>query len=354
MISNTEKIKQELQRDKLIPIGNKKSDYLSTGSTLLNLALTGRWYGGFIKGTYILFVGDTDSGKSFLCMTCLAEASINPDFDDYRFLYINKERGVLMDIEGFFGQAVAERLEMTYCENLEEMYFFLDDVLKDKRPFICIVDSIDSMSTEYEGKKFEERKRASRKGTKAKGDYGDGKAQMHSRNIRRVLSGLEKTGSIIVFINQSRDNIDAGPFSSKDTHSGGRAISFYATMKIWSKKIQTLTREYKDKKRQIGIRSEVKVVRTRSTGQQHAVEFPIFHSFGIDDLGGCIDYLIDEKHWSKTSGSIKAPEFDFEGSRKKLIRLIEENNYEDDLRMIVAGVWKDIQEACKVQRKKRY
>ena len=233
MNKKTEHIKDVLSR-----VEHKyldKSDFLSTGSTVLNLALTNKPDRGFIKGTYNLFVGDTDSGKTFICLTCLAEASINPSFDEYRYILINKERGALMDIKKFFGPKVAEKLEIVYIENLEEMYFYLDDVMKEDKkkkiipkPFICIVDSIDALSSRSEDKKFEERKRESRGGPKAKGDYGDGKAIIHSRNLRRILSGLERTKSILIYINQTRININAGIFEQKKTHSGGEAIKFYA------------------------------------------------------------------------------------------------------------------------------
>lgn len=348
-------IEEALTKPRVLRKSLQKSDFLSTGSTLLNLALTDTFYGGFIKGTYVLFVGDTDSGKTFVCMTCFAEASINPAFDDYRFVLINKERGMLMDVAHFFGPEVDRRLETKYCENLEDMYFELDDMLEGDKPFICVVDSIDALSSEYEGKKFTQRKTAAKKGTEAKGDFGDGKAKIHSGNIRRILSGLERTGSIVVFINQSRDKIDALPFEPKKTHSGGRAISFYATMKIWSSVAGQLTKTYKGKKRQIGIMSRVKIVRTRVTGRHREVDVPIYHSVGIDDIGGCIDYLVSEKHWSRNdSGIITAREFDFQGRREQLVDHIESNDFELDLKDIVADVWKDIEAACQVKRKSRY
>ena len=87
-------------------------DFLSTGSTLLNLACTGFPDRGFAKGHYYFVVGDSISGKTFLVLTCLAEASINPNFKDYRFIYDSGEDGALMNIERFFGKGVASRLEM--------------------------------------------------------------------------------------------------------------------------------------------------------------------------------------------------------------------------------------------------
>ena len=112
----------------------KPSDLLSSGSTLLNLAATGRIDGCFLKGHYFFYCGDTDSGKTFIGLTCFAEASINKAFDNYRFIYDAPEGGALMDIEKFFGKRVAERLESPSekgaSETVEEMYFNIDDALK--------------------------------------------------------------------------------------------------------------------------------------------------------------------------------------------------------------------------------
>jgi hypothetical protein len=85
------------------------SSYLSTGSTLLNLACSGKVSGGFIKGHYYHFVGDSSSGKTFLCLTCLAEAAINPHFDDYQLIHDDAENGSLFDFGKFFGPKMAGR-----------------------------------------------------------------------------------------------------------------------------------------------------------------------------------------------------------------------------------------------------
>ena len=62
------------------PIPN--ADLLKTGSTVLDLAISGRRAGGIPKGKYVWMVGDSSSGKTFLMLTCLAEASINKGFDN--------------------------------------------------------------------------------------------------------------------------------------------------------------------------------------------------------------------------------------------------------------------------------
>ena len=92
------------------PVG--PADWLSTGSTLLNLALSGRVDGGLCKGRYFYFVGDSDSGKTMLTQTCFAEAAINRNFDDHRLVFYNREDGALMDFARFFGPRMAARVEV--------------------------------------------------------------------------------------------------------------------------------------------------------------------------------------------------------------------------------------------------
>jgi len=167
-MSETDEIKKAMKSKKKKNTISKK-DFLSTGSTLLNLACTNNPRGGFIKGTYVFFVGDSSSGKTWLSLGCLAEASINKHFKDYRLIYDNGENGALMDLSYYFGDAVAERLEPPrysddgdemFSSKIEEFYYNVDDAVKEGKPFIYILDSMDSLSSKDEADKFNESKNA--------------------------------------------------------------------------------------------------------------------------------------------------------------------------------------------------
>lgn len=359
-MSRIKDIKDALVREKKI---NKISsrEMLSTGSTLLNLACAGRVNSGFVKGKYYFLVGDSASGKTFLSLTCLAEASINPNFKDYRFIYDNSEDGALMDIQRFFGSAVAKKMEAPattkegdpiYSSTIEEFYFHVDDAIKAGKPFIYILDSMDSLTSESEIEKFNELKESHQAGKEAAGSYGDGKAKKNSSNIRRLLPFLRDTGSILIIINQTRDNLGFG--FEKKTRSGGHALRFYATVEIWSSIVDKIKKRVKGKDRQIGITCQLQIKKNRITGKERKIEIPIYHSYGIDDTESCVQYLIDEKHWKVHKGIIQAPEFEFEGTIEELISHINEKGLEKDLRSIVGDVWIEIEEQCDVQRKRRY
>lgn len=350
---------------------------LSTGSTLLNLASTGHPFGGFARGKYHFIVGDSASGKTFLSLSCFAEACINKVFDNHRLIFDDVERGMQMDIDHLFSEEVADRIEPpemrdgepVYSDTIESFYYHLDDLFEwDKtrkvangRPFIYVLDSMDALDSEAADKKFSQTKRAFRKKgdkdreeggeDKVSGSYGDGKAKVNSANIRKMIRGLEQTGSILIILSQTRDNFSG--YGGK-TRGGGHALRFYACTEFWASIVESIKKEVNGKPREVGVRVKLRFTKNRLTGQRHAVEMDIYPSFGIDDVGACVDYLVEENYWAKEGNTITAKGLELLGTRDKLIRLIEKRGLEDDLRGLCGKCWKEVEEACSLSRKNRY
>jgi RecA/RadA recombinase len=338
-----------------------RRNLLSTGSTLLNLACSGNPYGGFLRGKYYFIVGDSTSGKTFLSLTCFAEAVHNKSFKKHRLIYDNIEDGCLIDVDTLFGEDVADRIESPsqtkdgapiYSRTIEEFYYHIDDAVKKNKPFIYVLDSMDGLSSEAEESKFNEHKKAHRKGTQSPGSYGDGKAKKNSEGLRKVLSGIRKSGSILLVLSQTRDNLGFG--FAKKTRAGGHALRFYATVEFWSSVLDTIKKTVKKKKRSIGVHISVEVKKNRITGLLHKVQMDIYPSYGIDDIGSCVDYLVDEGWWGMAKNTIAADEFKLEGTREKIIKHIEEKGLETELQSIVGKCWKEIEAECALKRKSKY
>ncbi|MDX9779529.1 MAG: hypothetical protein RBT66_00670 [bacterium] len=368
---DTKKVrKQLLTKTSIKPL--TADDYVGTGSTLLNLAISGNPYRGFAKGYYYYLVGDTQSGKTWLSLTCLAEASINKNFDGYRFIFDNGEQGALMDIERFFGKKVADRIEPprivkgeAVCSyTLEDFYFNVHDAIQKGEPFIYILDSMDSLTSTQELGKFEERKKAARKGKTTTGSMGDGKAKINSQDLRQLLTPLYKAKSILIVINQTRDNLKLGYGAPLKTRSGGHAPSFYACLELWSSVkgkifknstiMSSTTGRKSVRKRELGTYCKIRVKKNRMTGKDRTIVIPIYHSFGIDDIGSCVDYLVEEFRWGKKGVKIEAHDLSKTATRDKLIQFIEKRNLEKDVRDIMEEVWLNAEKQCEVRRKKRY
>jgi len=361
-----ERLKQNLIRRKE---SEMSKGLLSTGSTMLNLACSGKPEGGYPVGGYVFLVGDSMSGKTWFSLTCLAEAVKDPRFKNYRFIYDNVERGARMNMVRYFGQKMVDRLEPprmdkegepVYSQYVEEFYFNVDDALdvaeEEGRPCIYIEDSMDGLDSFADDDKFEEWKEAFHEGKEFKGTYGMSKAKANSTSLRRLIGRLERTGSILIIISQTRDDVNSKlPFATK-TRAGGKALRFYADIEIWSSVTGAITKEYRGKKRTIGQNVKLQVKKSRLTGKQVEVVVPIYHSFGIDDIGSCIDFLVSEKEWTAKKGVITASigPHEFSSRKEKLIREIEDKDLMEDVQELVGECWDEIIEATAISRKVKY
>jgi RecA/RadA recombinase len=360
-MSETDDIKRELTGSK----GGSSLPYargLSTGSTLLNLACTGRPRVGLLPGHYYLLVGDSSAGKTMISRTMLAEASINKHFNDHRLIFDDVENGSLMECEKFFGKRMAQRLEPPsgskkdplYSTTVEDFYYHVDDALRAKQPFIYVMDSMDALVPRDDEEKFDKGRKKALKGKEDSGSYGTAKAKLNSQNLRLVFSRLRSDGrSILIVLSQTRENIGFGAQFNPKTRAGGKALTFYAALEIWT----SVAGHLKNKEREVGIICKARVKKNRFMGQDRTVEFPILHrssSPGIDDVGGMIAYMVGEGRWKGSDRMVEAPEFEHSGSREKLVEKVQEGNLEWKLQALVAQTWKDVEQGCELKRKGRY
>jgi len=339
-----------------------RKNFLSSGSSMLDLAATGIIGCCYAKGHCYLFVGDSDSGKTVLGLTALAEACLNKQFDDYTLIHDNSEKKPVMSLLHFFGKRTASRVKSLSSSSLEEFYFMLDDETK-KGPCIIVEDSMDALMPKADMKHFTTMKSQVKKGEEGAGSYGTAKAKMNSSHMRLASNFMQRHGgSILLIMGQTRDKINTTFWDpEKKTRGGGKALKFYATLEIWSSVRKELTKKltgYSDKKRQLGILSQIQVKKNHITGRKRMIEVPIYHSTGVDDLGSLVDFLVEEGHW-KTSGKddkgkITASEFGIEAYHDKLITRLDEEDKHEEVKKIASEVWQSIEEQLKVQRKRRY
>ena len=116
-----------------------------------------------------------------------------------------------------------------------------------------------------------------------------------------------------------------------------------------------IKKNIRGKDRTIGVQAKIQIKKNRLTGEAHEAAMDIYPSYGIDDIGGCIDYLVQESWWEKKKNSIVATEFGVTLTREKLIATIEESSESiAKLRTITAECWNSIRQAGALNRKKRY
>lgn len=338
--------------------------WLSTGITPLNLAISHHRDRGIPKGKYVYFVGASESGKTIIGIQLFAEAERNPNFKDYRLVYDGSENGLQLDVAKFFNKRVADRIEPPkgtrddprFSRTTREFYYNLYDCLEDGRPFIYFLDSMDGLDTEEDLDKFKEEKTAFEKGKDAGGSYGVSQAKTNSRNIKRMVSRLEETGSILIVVSQTRDKINAHQFEKKDTRAGGKALRFFSHVELWTRVGAKVKAKYnKTRERVVGSEIVIDVEKNRINGFHGRVSTVFYRQSGFDDVGACVSLLIDEGFWPKSeSGVVNAVGLGLKGTKEKLIRKIMDQNEEPELRLACERVWLEIEEKCRVPRKHQY
>jgi len=353
----TDDVAKALRQPKETPMS--KGVFASFGSTLLNLGVTGNPRHGLEQGTYCLLVGGSNSGKTFLALTMMAEVSINPEFDSHSLIYNGPENGAIMDVHKCFGPNMADRLQLLTPGNgasssPEEFYDHFEDTAK-SGPTVYVLDSMDALMPKDEEEQVAKERKGREGGKEVTGSYGTAKAKINSSRLRVANLLVTGSGSILVIISQTRDNIGFGAMFNPETRSGGKALAFYAQVQIWLKRKQTLDKSFKGKDVQVGGITQAKVKRTRFTGQEWDVEFPIYHSTGLDDIESCIRWLVEWKHWKGDKSKLVAPEFGFVGTIEQLCQEISNTpKYQVRLRKTTFAHWKVVAEATRVERTSKY
>lgn len=336
----------------------KARRFLSTGSTLLNLALTDNPARGFMAGGYYNLVGDSNSGKTFLTLTCFAESRLDPYFSGYDLYFDNPEDGAQMDFARYFGKAVAKAVKSPGkggepSRTVEEFYDNLHAVCAKGRPFIYVLDSENALSSESELKADSEGRKARASGGAQAGFYTDGKAKYHSRHLRAAIREVKRCKGILIIISQTRDAMGSAGFATK-TMAGGRSLKFYATSQIWTSERGKISLKVAGRSRSVGMLANAAVRKNRITGKDRAVSIPFYFEHGLDDTLGQIDWLLLEGHWKMRDKKIRAKEFGFSGPRRELAALIDNGGRREELAGICGSVWKSIESQLSLNRKSKY
>lgn len=341
--------------------------YLSTGVSLYNLQLTGDVSKGIKEGSYAFIVGDSSAGKSFLAATIAAEAAIDEQFNDYNVYYDDVENGCGFDIESLFSNRVAKRIQEPPRGTsvfVDDFYLNVQQAMKEG-PCVYVLDSQDGLTTRDESKKLDEIAAAVKKAggdtekalKSLSGQMSDGKAKKHSQLLRKTVSMLEETKSILIILGQTRDDLE-GYAVDNLVWAGGRALKFYSHLMLFLSVKARLKKTVNGTPREIGIASRVKVVKNRQTGKRSEMTCPIYYTVGYDDLGSVIDWLVEEDVFTLSGQSLtdlRGLVSDKKITKQKLIEKIEaDEKLQTKLMEMAQNEWNSIEKKCSVVRKNKY
>lgn len=339
--------------------------FLSTGCTLFNCCISDKWDGGWASGRISNPVGDSDTGKTLIALSSLAEAANNESFDDYDLYFADCESAIAISgLEDMFGSRFQDRViilspnnedpEDQPPETIEKLHYQLLDLFDSGRKFVYVLDSLDHIPSKDELDKTEEQREADRKGKDTSGTYGMSKQKYLKKMFREIGTKLMETDSFILIISQTIANV--GPGFAPKSRAGGSGLDFSSRVISWFKPLEV----EKVKERRVARKVEAKVSKNHITYKKREVQFWVADGLGIDDVRSNIEFLVKEKVWDK-SGAFIVPHGLFGDEEtpekfqsKTLIKLIEDQNLEKDLAKIVGRTWQEIEESLKPDRKPRY
>ena len=325
----------------------KKAEYsgnteimISTGSTLLDLAISGgRVRGGGVPGGIVVEIfGPESTGKTVLL--CEIAGGIQRQDGEIMFhdpeARLNKQFAEIFDLDT---KSMSYMTPNTVTEVFTELRKWVPD--NDNINGV-ITDSLAALSTDLEMDDEDGDKMGMRR------------AKEFSEGFRRTARIITESNLLMVCSNQIRENVDrANRFSPKYTAPGGKAIGYYSSLRLRTSKLESLSRvkEVRGKKHKIiyGVNIEVEVFKSSIWHPNRTAPVTIDFSYGIDDIRQNLKYL--KQMTGSTIYSIGDSKLD--KSMDASIALVEEEGIETALREEVIDVWEEFEEQFKVERKKK-
>ena len=313
-------------------------------------------------GGFATLPGGSAAGKTVLALTTLAECVYLPRFNDYLLIHDDAEERQSFDLKYLFSDKVDHRLSCPPLGNSKTIQSFEANILtlqKQKRKFIYVLDSLDSLASTEELEKEMLKALALAKSDEAAkkiaGSFGMERAKICGQILRMTNNYLEESQSLVIITQQLRDNVGGGIFDPEYITSGGNAPFFYSNHQVWL----TKGAQHKRKELVVGNHVRAKIVKNSATGKLRQVEWDVFNDRGVDDIGSIIDWGCDWNVWKERTiqgmKGICVPELDlFEPTRNKLIYAVEDRNMESQLRVAVGEAWRKLEDTLKSDRKHRY
>ena len=256
-------------------------DFVSTGSTMLDLAISNKPNGGIAVGRITELNGLESSGKSLLGAHMLAETQKKGGVA----VYIDTETAVSTEFLSAIGVDVESMLYL-HLETVEDIFHAIEEIVakvreSDKDRLVTIlVDSLAAASTNVEMEADFD-----------KDGWATSKAIIISKAMRKITQMIGRQQIALVFTNQLRQKLGV-MFGDPWTTSGGKALPFHSSTRIRLKN----TGQIKDKKNNtIGIKMRAQVIKNRLGPPMRHADFELYFETGIDDDGSWLKVMKDHR-----------------------------------------------------------
>jgi recombination protein RecA len=314
-------IEKQFGRGSIMRLGDREAQNVpavSTGSVALDLALG---VGGVPRGRITEIYGPESSGKTTLCYHVAANAQRNGGV----VAFIDAEHALDPGYAKNVGVDVDELL-VSQPDTGEQALEIAETLIRSGGVDVVIVDSVAALVPRAE----------------IEGDMGDSfvglQARLMSQALRKLTGAINRSQTALIFTNQLREKIGV-MFGNPETTPGGRALKFYASVRMDIRRIETL----KTGTDAIGSRTRVKVVKNKVASPFRVAEFDIMYNEGISREGGLLDVGIAAGILTKTGAWFNYGDMRLGQGRENAREFLKQNpetaqRIDDEIRGKVASI----------------